>query len=486
MKFYKITLLLKYRKNKFNRRLYNRKIYSKLFNNNYKLRNLKKENAKKNHHYVESNLNPFSTHIKQSGYVTLSPKNSNIDPSYSSEYNHLIKNNPFNKKYLTSFEFYPRGKNILTNNNLYDYKNPNNITNYDDYYKNNLIHGFPNDYLYNVRTKKSGIFNKKLLNRTDDLFFTPNFFNKNRNRNIYPNRDDQINNQISKYLNDFNNNRKINLYKKNNNNYLNLSKDLYPKRRNKSNSNISKEHNYNALGKKSNFTNNYGVPYKTEFLSKKVENYFNKKSIKKDNDNNNSRISNDRLSFRKNKNNKNSNILNLKNNNKGNNKKISNDSKEYLYSLNNENKENIENNNINTNNSKKNSNISLNPSSLCGDHMKTFNTSKHLGTNNNLNKGNGFASYINSTSPRISDINYHFLNGLKMSSGEINEYFLDFLSNRKGKDKSDDQRSIQTLQSLSDSKMLELADHYINDDNNSVENYQMNNIIFNKKKHYIK
>ena len=42
-----------------------------------------------------------------------------------------------------------------------------------------------------------------------------------------------------------------------------------------------------------------------------------------------------------------------------------------------------------------------------------------------------------------------------------------------------------SLQSLSDSKILELASHYVEDDSTS-ENHQMNNIIFNKKKQIFK
>ena len=39
------------------------------------------------------------------------------------------------------------------------------------------------------------------------------------------------------------------------------------------------------------------------------------------------------------------------------------------------------------------------------------------------------------------------------------------------------------MQSLSDSKMMELASKYITEEDNSSENYYMNNIIYNKKKY---
>ena len=108
--------------------------------------------------------------------------------------------------------------------------------------------------------------------------------------------------------------------------------------------------------------------------------------------------------------------------------------------------------------------------------MKTYYTNKKKTSNNNLNKGN---SNINSASPRPLDTQYHFLSGLKMTSGEVNEYFYDF--NSKKGNKNYDQKSVQSLQSLSDSKMLELANHYLSEED-SVEKYQMNNIIYNKKK----
>ena len=133
----------------------------------------------------------------------------------------------------------------------------------------------------------------------------------------------------------------------------------------------------------------------------------------------------------------------------------------------------------NNNKSKKNSNASLNPSSV---GMKTFYTNKPITTNNNI--GTGVDSNINSASSRKNDPQNHFLNGLRMTSGEVNEYFYDF--NKKDYNNNDDQKTTQSLQSLSDSKMLELANYYINEEDDSTEKYQMNNVVYNKKKHNIK
>ena len=64
-----------------------------------------------------------------------------------------------------------------------------------------------------------------------------------------------------------------------------------------------------------------------------------------------------------------------------------------------------------------------------------------------------------------------------MISG-VNEYFYDFNTNGKNYNKGE-----LSLQSLSDSKMMELASKYLSDDDNSSENYKMNNILYSKKKY---
>ena len=122
----------------------------------------------------------------------------------------------------------------------------------------------------------------------------------------------------------------------------------------------------------------------------------------------------------------------------------------------------------------------MNPSSV---GKKTYYTNKPVTTNNNI--GTGATSNINSASSRKFDTKHHFLKGLRMTSGEVNEYFYDF--NKKDyKDNNDDQKTTQSLQSLSDSKMLELANYYIKEEDDSTENYQMNNVVYNKTKHNIK
>ena len=135
---------------------------------------------------------------------------------------------------------------------------------------------------------------------------------------------------------------------------------------------------------------------------------------------------------------------------------------------------------IKNKNNKYNSNKSLNPSSLSGvDQLKTNYTI--YPKNNNIKSGNNILSNVNSVSSRINDTNNnsHFLNGIKMISG-VNEYYYDL---NNGNNKQNSNKGDVSIQSISDSKILELAGKYVNDEDNSEENYQMNNIIYNKKKY---
>ena len=448
MRFYKNTILLRFKGSRGNQWVNNRKIYNKLYND-YSIRNLKKENMKKNRFYSQSELYPFSPLINQSGYTTSYTPNNRINTPRSSRYNSHRRNNPVNQNWDPNSEYIPLWKrNTLTEGNLYNNKNPNKFkdnnffANNDFNNNDNIIRGYPNDYLYNSKFIKPSYSKKNILNNTDYGFYNPNnnHTNKrnNRNKNIYSNKDDEINNQISQYLNNFrDNNNKIAVFS--------------PKKRTKSSNKFMKGNQFDISGQEKDNES----PYNTN-----IDNYFNKKGGKKNvNSVNKNNIKNK-----------------SKNNNKKNkdesNKKIYNDSKDYFYTFN---KENNKNSVKNNNNSKKNSNASLNPSSLGG---KTFYTNRPMTTNNNLNTGNGVLSNINSASSRMLDTQYHFLNGLKMTSGEVNEYFYDFNNNRRGE--NDEQKTTQSLQSLSDSKMLELANYYLNEEDDSAENYQMNNVVYNK------
>ena len=119
---------------------------------------------------------------------------------------------------------------------------------------------------------------------------------------------------------------------------------------------------------------------------------------------------------------------------------------------------------------------SVNPSTLSGvEHLKTNYTNQQ--NTNNIKSTNAVLSNNNSASSRI--------NGLKRKSG-INEYFYDFNSGKKRYNSNNNINNEQkdlSLQTISDSKILEIAGKYVNDEDNSSENYHMNNVIYSKKKY---
>ena len=441
MKFYKISTILK---NKAKKHTINKRINNNLYKG-YFIRKNRKDNMRMNHFYNESQLYPFSPLINSSGYLTFSPNNSNNSTLYTTRCNFYRKNNP-NQNYSFFNEKLPIERNILTEHNVYD-DNPNRFNSllYDELY-NNGIQNNPSIYhLKNIKDKSN-------MNRTSYRFFTPHKY-KNKNR---------INSKISEYLNNFRkNNKRMNNFDYRNNSNYNGNNSLYPTKRN----NSIIDRNRGIFGQR---INRNETPYNSNFKKiNEINKYFNHNKL-------NSRL-NSIKTQNKNKVSKNINIKynNHKNNNKNDeeeniSKRVYNEQKDYHYSFNKDNKIKEP--------SKKNSNNSLNPSSLGIDHMRTFYTYKPILSNT----GNAFNSNVNSASDRMLDTHYHFSNGLKMASGEVNQCFYDFNNcNKNTNNKNDD---AQSLQSLSDSKMLELANKYLTDEDNSLENYQMNNIIYNKKK----
>ena len=489
MKFYRILEILKSKEIKSNIFSSNRRSYGNLYNN-YTIKNSKKENIRMNQLFNESALYPFSPLINESGYITFRPNNHRNSTPYTTRHSFYNKNNPTNQKFSSHINPFLMEKNFITENSKLNspYHTYNGFGNYMNYNKNEDYPG--NNYSLTNRDNRFGNSKRNIYG-----FYRPisKTHNKYKNKNKYLTQNEDINTKITEYLNNFENNKKkINLLDPNKSNTFMNNSDFYSKRRYKSNNNINNRSNYDIIDQgKGIFTNNND---NSNIINNKkigeIENYFNKKNNNKYK--NNFKLNKERLSFKKNHNNSNNNKVNnsaikysknkynQNNNEDKNNNKIYNDSKDYFYSFNKENNNNYLNNNKGA--SKKNSNASLNPSSLGFDHMKTFYTNNKKNSNNNVNIAN---SNINSASSRMMDTHYHFLNGLKMMSGEVNEYFYDFNSSKKGK--NDDERSVQSLQSLSDSKMLQLAQHYLSEeDEDSVENYQMNNILFNRKKHNIK
>ena len=139
-------------------------------------------------------------------------------------------------------------------------------------------------------------------------------------------------------------------------------------------------------------------------------------------------------------------------------------------------------NSINNNNNSNNSNSQSNNPGL--NHISTNYTGGHSyyssnrdnqkqinNINNNNNNKNNINNYNN---------NKRSPTPLEVSPVFVNEYFRDSI----GKKSSNNSNKV-SLQSLSDSKMLELAGHYgIGGDDSSSDTFQMNSIVHSKKKFY--
>lgn len=315
-------------------------------------------------------------------------------------------------------------------------------------YNENTFNRLYNDYTLRTR-KKEKLKNNYFLNESELYPFTPRFTHSGYF--VYPNKIfPSVNNFGKKYYysnNEFPLNNKYNCF---NNNYTkrrNITEDdknyeennCYLKRyfKNNTKNNLSSRINKNINDQLSQYLNNFDISKRHNFLNKTNPNIENKFS--------------ERQSFIKSSKSK------TKNQNK--NSKISN---KLLF----------------------NSNKSLNPSSLCGlDQAITNYTNPQKNSNNNIKSVNNILSNINSVSSRINEANNnsHFLNGIKMISGN-NEFFYDFNSGNRNIN-NNEQKTDLSIQSLSDSKIMELAGKYVNEDDNSSENYQMNNILHNKKRY---
>ena len=99
------------------------------------------------------------------------------------------------------------------------------------------------------------------------------------------------------------------------------------------------------------------------------------------------------------------------------------------------------------------------------------NNNKNKNDNNKKNKNN--KNQINSKAPIP----------LQISAGIVDEYFRDSIG-KKSSNNSNNSSNRISLQSLSDSKMMELAGNYKLGEESSSDNYQMNNVIHNKKQFY--
>jgi len=443
---------LRNKNNKLKKNIYNNKVFNKLFND-YTLRNKKKENMKINYLRNESELYPFSPKVDKNIFITFSPKSGkrNYKEPIFSNYGRTFYNSdkvPWNQK--INYFFTPINKNGRNRNNDNEYFNGNNKNQYfNNFSENDKNHDYIQyDFFGNKRANP--------INLKECSYRFPG--NK---KNIYSSLNNNINKQISEYLNNFENAKMKNIIPKNNlnKNYFNYNKDSNKNKTQRSNFTFNKDSFYSVNNRnnrnnirESLFNKNNKIGYKnqTERFSF-IKNPKSKSAFK---------INNEKKIEYKNKNKKNNN-----------NKIINNNSENYLNNL--SKKNNNPENELNVKDKNTLSNKSLNPLSLGSDQTRTFYTNNQRNSNNIK-----FGNNINSISSRINEPNTHFLTGLKMISG-VNECFYD-ISKVNNKNNHRDELSIQ---SLSDSKMMELANRYLSEDETSSENYKMNNIIHSKKKH---
>ena len=101
-----------------------------------------------------------------------------------------------------------------------------------------------------------------------------------------------------------------------------------------------------------------------------------------------------------------------------------------------------------------------------------FSSNKDLqkGINNSINQNNNNYSK--------NEKNIKVISPYEISSGIVDEFFRDSIGRS-----SNNSKSRISLQSLSDSKMVELAGHYKLADDSSSDNYRMDNIIHSKKEY---
>ena len=451
MKLLYIITLLRNKNIKLERNLYNNKTFNKLFND-YTLINKKKENMKINYLKNESKLYPFSPKIENGGYISFLNKNKNNQEQILD--NNFCRNIYSNEKEPLNQNFFSfiskknkNGRNKIRENDLFNGNNNYCFYNFSESDKNNNNN---NNFL------KYDFFRHNKANPIN-LKETTYKFQNNKKIISSPYRKN-INKQISESLRN-SGYKKEKINPKNNNyinsNYLNYNREL--------NKNKIKNSKYSF--NRESFSNNN---------NHKRENLFNKKNKREINNKNQNGRFNSFIKDIKPKslfkiNNENKNVFKNKNKINNNNNKL-----KYNNSQNHLNSKSKKSNNIKENNKVKNiySNKSLNPSSL------TFDSNNRRNSKNNIKSTNALLSNLNSTSSRNNEINNHFLKDLKIISG-INECFYDFNKDYNKKKYSDE----LSLQSLSDSKMMELANKYANEDDNSSENYRMNNIVHSKKKY---
>ena len=405
------------------------------------------------------------------------------------EYGNKLSNNIINKCYLTS-----RHK---IGNLKQEYRRNNKDYIFDTVYFNDMSNN--TDKNINKTYKKNNNFKK-----IDFPMYKYEIFNQNKRRNIDNKRGfstdrfksiKKRNNDESEEEDFYYNNKKYNLYLREDNSIDYSKKKIFHKNKNKScvlseiNSGLTNRRNEQRNNNKINreiFSHLYNNNYLNNL--RKVDNY--KKEKGKNNDNKKDRNKIGLTTERRQ--NKNYRIFEKKENKNPN--TYYNDSHEYIFQ------------NSISNNKKSPYNKIIKNSIISGSN---FSLNDEIHKNKNVN-GNKKISKKSSTNNSNSQSNNQNLNhsSTTFSIGPGNKENLRIIKNKKidkarynpnnknesstkneliqdNQDKNTTISNRISLQSLSDSKMMELAAHYGYEDSSS-ENYQMNNIIHNKRKFFKK
>ena len=450
-----------------------------IYMNNFKNLKYHKKNNKRNPNNIYSARNQLYFPFDDDNNLF----HNNIKPIKSKE------------KYINGKKSLSSGKkNIKENNGTFSY-------NKKSIYKNLFNENVPK---YKRTFRDTGYNFKNNESKSEIFYFNPKDFTlsgqndnkkiltRNRTNNLENTKSYEFNPFIpSKQLLDGNINKEIlnHLYQKN---YLNNNKNLKKKDNNfdinnknnnkydgKKNNNYNNNNNNNIINEKNNFgTNTEKRPIKNYSIFNKSK--YNKEKDK-DKDKNRMNKSRDYL-FPNNNNNNEAPYNKILNNgliSSSNFSLINHSKKKIPY---NKDAKNI-NKSHNSNNSNTQSNnaghpVSTNYSIGPGGHSNyssNKDSQKRIDfkdrSNQNQNKKN---KNQNNPKPPVN---------LQISPGIVDEYFRDSL----GKKSSSNNSNRVSLQSLSDSKMMELAGHYghgLGGDESSSDNYQMNNVIYNKKQYF--
>ena len=454
----------------------------------FKKKNLKKENINKSHEIKIKNPFYIANNYDTTKYETIDNDiNKNIIFNFmnKSRINNIPNNNLYNIKYMSN-------KNINKNSFL------SNTSRNSENMKYNTIEN--NKYI-NSNDKRDKIFSYK---NNNELFKEiTNDKNNKKNKTYHLNKKEKYNNNDNKIMNNyvqflekdifknkyntinFTENKDINLFNKNcfkdTINGKNINDEI--KYNNILNFNSNKT---NIIYKSSNkiSTQNEETKQKEYYYSFKKENLpynysFNNSSKKKLNNIISGNDSKTSIKSKKNKNKKYKIPISSRGNSKFQNFNIINKMNK-IYSNNYHNKINRfikSGHDYNTNNnsfSNRDYITSKNKLSLLDLTSKKESTRHQSNTNINTNdntkgnRSNKELSYNNSTNKKEENKQYEIVNECNMNSEK-----------RKGYKNNKSEKSM-TLQSLSDAKMLELAEHYINKGEDSFEVPDLKYLEFKK------